>query len=88
MGRHRHGARRAYYHFQIVKFADCAIDAEPVDAGAVAEINDLHPAPGFRVRVLQPPVQGQPVGVQFVGRAGRDSELLVFARQISECLLP
>jgi len=31
---------------------------------------------------------GLPVGVQLVGRAGRDRKLLAFARQISEWLLP
>jgi Asp-tRNA(Asn)/Glu-tRNA(Gln) amidotransferase A subunit family amidase len=32
--------------------------------------------------------QGLPVGVQLVGRAGRDRELLALARQVSDWLLP
>ena len=55
----RHRPHYARHHAEIVKLADRAVDAEPMDASARVEVDHLHAAPGLRVGLGELPVERQ-----------------------------
>src|SRR5580698_2290930 len=60
-GADRHRTGEAGEHGYIVELADGAIDAEPVDAGSFAQIDDLNPAPGVGIGGGEALVERQPL---------------------------
>ena len=55
-----HGAGMAGDDGDVKELFDRAINAEPFGAGALGQINDLDPAPGFAVGVFQLLIERQP----------------------------
>ena len=70
---YRHRAFETWNDRDIVKLGHGAIDAQPVDAGAFLQIDDLDPAPGLRVSVIQTLIERQSLK-PFVARLGQADE--------------
>jgi len=81
---------RLFDHHDVILTPTCAGEAEKGHAVGNNVFNRIWTAmhmPCLTVPSSTGPL-GLPVGVQLVGRAGQDRELLGFARQISEWLIP
>lgn len=57
----RHGANHSRHYRHVVELANSTVDAKPLDARAGFEVDDLHPAPGFGVRIPELLVQREPL---------------------------
>ena len=57
----RHGAAGARHHTDVIKLADGAIDAEPLNTNPRIQIDDLDTTPRLRIGSLQPVIKRQPI---------------------------
>ena len=59
VGSDGHGTGNAGQQSDVEDLRDGAIDAKPLDAVAAGDIDDLNPAPGLRIRLSKPVIQGK-----------------------------